>query len=211
MTWFALSAAALGHTLQIRNGTYDPTAIGWLTAAIVLCAAGAVSLRFERPRPGASPGAISILLAAAIGWQLEAALMTPPGVYLDARAHLWPFRIGIVLEAALVALALAGSRAAARRWFGAVLALHALLGVWMLNASPNPWIDVVTVHRAALDALLHHRDPYRIAIDNIYGTLAPRSSATRSRSAIRTRRSASCSPSRATCSPATTGTPSSRR
>jgi hypothetical protein len=54
-----------------------------------------------------------------------------------------------------------------------VLGIHVALGVWMIRASPNPWIDVVTVHRAAIHALLTHHDPYRITIQNIYGDLAP--------------------------------------
>ncbi len=39
----------------------------------------------------------------------------------------------------------------------------------MIKASPNPYIDVVTVHKEALDAFLHHHDPYRISFENIYG------------------------------------------
>ncbi len=171
LAWFALSAVALGHALQIKNGFYDPTAIRWLTLSIALCAAGVASLRLARPVPRPASLAIALVLAAAIGWQLEAALTKAPGFYVNPEAPLWLFRTGIGLEATLVGLALTGARVA-RRWFGAVLVVHAVLGVWMLVASPNPWIDVVTVHRAALDALLHHRDPYRIALDNIYGPLA---------------------------------------
>jgi hypothetical protein len=38
----------------------------------------------------------------------------------------------------------------------------------MIKASPDPYIDVVEVHKEALEALLHHRDPYRISFANIY-------------------------------------------
>ena len=39
----------------------------------------------------------------------------------------------------------------------------------MLRASPSPRIDVVVVHRAALEALLGGHNPYRITFQNIYG------------------------------------------
>src|SRR5712692_5497962 len=40
-----LSVTALGHTLQISNGFYHPTAIAWLSAALALCVAGVLWLR----------------------------------------------------------------------------------------------------------------------------------------------------------------------
>jgi hypothetical protein len=39
----------------------------------------------------------------------------------------------------------------------------------MLHASPSPRIDVVVVHREALDALWRGESPYRITFENIYG------------------------------------------
>ncbi len=38
----------------------------------------------------------------------------------------------------------------------------------MIRATPDPYIDVVEVHKEAIEALIHHRDPYRISFANIY-------------------------------------------
>ena len=57
-----------------------------------------------------------------------------------------------------------------RFWFPALLAVHALVGVWMVRAAPDPGIDVVVVHREAINALLSDEDPYRISFENIYGS-----------------------------------------
>jgi hypothetical protein len=40
----------------------------------------------------------------------------------------------------------------------------------MIKATPDPYIDVVEVHKEAIEALIHHRDPYRISFSNIYET-----------------------------------------
>jgi hypothetical protein len=42
------------------------------------------------------------------------------------------------------------------------------LGVWMIKASPNPYIDVTAVHKEAINALMTGKDPYRISFPNIY-------------------------------------------
>ena len=39
----------------------------------------------------------------------------------------------------------------------------------MVRAAPDPGIDVVVVHREAINALLSDEDPYRISFENIYG------------------------------------------
>jgi hypothetical protein len=53
-------------------------------------------------------------------------------------------------------------------WFPALIAASLLVGVWMIRATPDPYIDVVEVHKEAIKALIHHRDPYRISFANIY-------------------------------------------
>jgi hypothetical protein len=166
---FVLSAIALGHALQINNGFYDYSALKWVTAALALCGAGVACLRAQPRSPRRWRLAVCITLAVGIIWQLITLSIARPGFYLDADPDYRILRICIAAEAVMIALGIAGVRRAARIWFPAVLALNLALGVWMMKASPHPWIDVVTVHKAAIEALLQHEDPYRISFENIYG------------------------------------------
>jgi hypothetical protein len=165
--FFALSAIALGHALQINNGFYDYSALKWVTAALLLCAVGVTCLRVRASFLHRWHLAVCVVLAAGIGWQLVALYTARPGFYLDADPDYRLLKLGIVAEAVMIALGLFGR--AARVWFPAVLALNLALGVWIVKASPDPWIDVVTVHRAAIEALMKREDPYRISFENIYG------------------------------------------
>jgi hypothetical protein len=183
------SVAALGYALEIHDGFYDDRALVWLTAALALCGAGVFTLRRsclalsgDTPSPPFVDGArvIRFIAALAIAGQIALLLRFPPGMYLQARANLNLFRAGIVLQAALAGFGViaGGKRAAlwsdgmkklARAWFPALLTVHVALGIWMLRASPSPRIDVVVVHREALQALAHGQSPYAITFENIYG------------------------------------------
>lgn len=167
---FALSATALGHALQISNGFYDVTALAWVAASFVLCLAGALALgaRWALPRSGST--VLCAVMAAGIAWQLTALYNATPGFYLGANASMHLLKAGVVLESVFIAVGVSGIHRARHFWFPAVLAVNLGLGVWMLKASPNPHIDVVTIHREAIDALLQRKDPYRISMENIYGT-----------------------------------------
>ncbi len=48
------------------------------------------------------------------------------------------------------------------------LAAYSGLGIWLTHASPDPPIDVMTVHREAITALREGRSPYGITFPNIY-------------------------------------------
>jgi hypothetical protein len=88
-------------------------------------------------------------------------------------SQLWPFQVGIVLQAVMIAAGLAGTGWIQRVWFPALLTIFLVLGAWIVVESPSPPIDVVVVTRAALRALLRGRDPYQITIPNIYGPDTP--------------------------------------
>jgi hypothetical protein len=121
-------------------------------------------------------------MGAGIAWQLGVLFTRRPAAYLNPTARLSLFRAAIVVEALVIALGIAqslgarrsigiaGKSAVVRLWFPALLAVHLLAGVWLIRASPSPRIDTVVVHRAAIRALQHARDPYRITFENIYGS-----------------------------------------
>jgi hypothetical protein len=165
----ALAALALGHALEIHNGFYQPAALNWVTAALSLCAIGVLAhRRAESLRIADS--LLIIVVAAGIGWQLWQLLTArSPGMYLRGGASISLFKAGVVLQGVLVALGVSRVRLFHRIWFVAFLVVSALIGTWLIHASPDPHIDVVTVHREAITALLQHQDPYRISFENIYG------------------------------------------
>jgi hypothetical protein len=165
----SLSAILLGHTIQITNGFYNPIALTWLTWSLAFALAGMLLQRISVDAPKLGLFLVGTLLVAGIGWQIQLLLTTPPGAYVNSHASMRIFRGAVVAQGVFVALGLTRLPFIRRAWFPAVLAASLLLGVWMIKASPNPYIDVTVVHKEAIEALLHHKDPYRISFPNIYG------------------------------------------
>lgn len=162
------SVAMLGQALQVREGFYDERALAWLTGALVLCAVGVLSLRWPPLASQRLELLPRIVAAIAIVWHVALLLTSSPGMYVQPRANIQLFRMGIVAQALLSAIGIAGVKRMARLWFPPLLAVHFALGVWMLHASPTPAIDVVVVHREAIDAMKAGRSPYAINFENIY-------------------------------------------
>jgi hypothetical protein len=161
------SIAMLGQALQIRDGFYDETALAWLTGAFVLCGLAVFTTRLAviASKPDLLP---RLIAAIAIVWHLALLLTKSPGMYLQPRANVQWFNAGVIAEAALAFVGIAGVKRLARLWFPPLLAVHFALGVWMIHASPTPAIDVVVVHREAIDAMKDGRSPYAINFENIY-------------------------------------------
>jgi hypothetical protein len=165
----SLATTALGVAVQIADGFYDASALTWLTVALVLTAAATANIREKvQLSPGAEIG-IRAVMAAGIAWQLASLLAQAPGMYVRPGANLDVFRAGVIAQGVAIGLGVAGIRTVRSFWFPVLLVLYAALGIWMLDASPNPHIDVVVVHRAAFDALLGGGNPYDITFENIYG------------------------------------------
>ena len=165
---FAVSAVALGRALQINNGFYNEDALWWLTVAFASCAAGVLLHRVVPTVSRLSGGVVSAVLIAGIAWQLYQLYTTRPGFYLRDDASLSVFKAGLVAQAVCIVCGVANIRPLRRWWFPGLLAASVFLGVWMIRATPDPYIDVVEVHKEAIEALIHHRDPYRISFANIY-------------------------------------------
>ena len=164
------AVAALGYALEIRDGFYDERALGWLTVALVLCAAGVLTLR-RTPLARHKLDFLPVVAAgAAIAAHILLILSSSPGMYLQPNADMRVFVAGILIQAALATVGLSSVKKLARFWFPALLAVHFALGTWMIRASPSPRIDVVVVHREALDAMASGRSPYAISFENIYGS-----------------------------------------
>jgi hypothetical protein len=95
---------------------------------------------------------VHLLLASGIIWQLRSEFRASPGMYLGS-VDLRLFKAGVAINALILVLAFTLRRTLAPIWFPAFLLISTLLGWWVLTASPHPAIDVVVVHRDAIDAL----------------------------------------------------------
>jgi hypothetical protein len=166
---FVLSAIALGHALQINNGFYDYASLKWVTGALLLCGAGVGCLRLQPRAPRRWSWLVRIALTGGIAWQLFVLFTARPAFFREANPDYRVQTFGVGAEAVMILLGLVGGRRLARIWFPIVLVLNLGLGVWIISASPDPGIDVITVHRAAIEALMKRQDPYRISFENIYG------------------------------------------
>jgi hypothetical protein len=166
----ALGAALLGFTLQISDGFYRPVAYPSFCLAIA-CATGGL-LGAGRWLIGAGPGWSTVaVLAMGLSGNFVILATSQPAYYLKNR---WPWQhpwylLGIV-TAAILTLLIGIDDRRRRIWFPALLGVFLCLGIWLIRASPDPYIDVMTVQRAAIDALWRGQSPYSIAFRNIYGS-----------------------------------------
>lgn len=165
---FTLSAIGLGRSLQVANGFYDPNALLWLTCSFALAIVGTFVERLNERATGIGARLITVLLVIGIAWQLQQLLTAKPGLYLARSGNMGLFTGGIIVQAVAVAGGLLHARVIKPLWFPTFLLVSLGLGIWMIKASPEPYIDVVVVHKEAIEALLSNRDPYRISFANIY-------------------------------------------
>jgi hypothetical protein len=167
----ALGAIVLGFALQINNGFYHPAALALLGLAAVSIAGGLARIGSRVAGPG-RPSVVRGILVAGLAADLVAlATMKPEYFLIHARPIEHPqLMAGLVAAAIVVTLMAADGRRCRRLWFPLLLIVYLYLGDWLIRAWPNPKVDVVTVQRVAIEALLHGASPYSITFPNIYGT-----------------------------------------
>jgi hypothetical protein len=178
--WFpavtlALAAASVGYAIHWRDGEYWPEALKWITIGLLLTVAGAAFPRVRDPRRRGG----QIVLAAlglAVFFQFVQLMVSPPGGWNwwsnDVRdlslSNVRVFYAGVAAAAVLSAGLLLDSRPMRNVCLPLLLAVHLLLGVWMIRSSPQPHIDVFVFQQDASRALLEGRNPYRIGFADIY-------------------------------------------
>jgi hypothetical protein len=178
MLFWGLAALALGQALQNGDGFLTVPAMVWLTFALLLAGAGALSERWSLPP--VSPKVLRAVLVTGLAWQLFQLLTSLPGTQI-APANLpnvWQFQASIAAGGicALLSLMPGGSaplwlrRGLIAAAFFAVLAA----GVWIIRASPEPYIDVYIFQQSSSQALLQGHNPYELTPPNIYGKDAER-------------------------------------
>src|SRR5690242_13493709 len=112
-TMLALAAICLGLALQVNFGQYHPIAIRWLTLALVATLAAAAVPNFGRIawgrwRPDQILLSIGLSVQFAMLWASAPAATLKPGTADD----LAPFKAGVALAAALVAVGVSQTRVA---------------------------------------------------------------------------------------------------
>jgi hypothetical protein len=164
----SVCAVALGCGLQVNFGQYHPAALLWVTVALIgggLCIAkpdARVVRALESRR-------VPVLLLALVV-QFVLLLTRSPGAsgWLAGETHLLPFRLGIVLAAAVTWAGVCAAGGWRTLALACLLLVHALLGVWVLRAAPDPGIDVCLFQREAAAALLRGDNPYAVTFADPY-------------------------------------------
>src|SRR5262245_17322202 len=107
--FFAISAVALGHALQISNGNQHPDAVLWLTVAVVSCLAGVAVPTAQRIERWGEHVVVAVLLGG-FAFQLTELLVAPPGMYIRYGPgwHVTFFR-GLIIAAVVVGGLLPGA------------------------------------------------------------------------------------------------------
>jgi uncharacterized membrane protein len=101
--------------------------------------------------------------------QLFDVAVARPGLYFDpSRADRVRLVVAAAAAAVVIAAELAGTLRLARWRLPVLIAIQLALGIWIVRASPDPFIDVFTVHLEALRALGQGLDPYGRTFPNIY-------------------------------------------
>ncbi len=159
----AVAAVSLGYSLQTQ-------ALLWLTIALIACIVAIARPTIIRIEALGEELAI-LILGGGLALQISQLLIRPPGIYLqltDSTAYT-PFFMGLACAAVLAGAGLSKAAWLGHMRFPLVLVVHFLLGIWLIKASPNPFIDVYIFQRDASRALLHATNPYAMSFPNIYG------------------------------------------
>jgi hypothetical protein len=154
----AVSAFSLGCALQINFGQYDSRAVGLLTVSLAACVSAMLRLAGRATR---------ILVVLCIWLAIQFAILIVGNPLATATPPLLAFRIGIVLSAVFLAIAIRGGRFSCVA-LAMMIATHFSLGLWCLRAAPRPAVDVCVFQTEAARALLHGQNPYAMTFANLY-------------------------------------------
>jgi hypothetical protein len=174
----AVAIALLGRAIHVGDGMLGHgrpvSAVYWLMAAIVVIVVAVLS-----PMPRVGPrAAYQILLAAGIASALANFAQFGSKLaafYIDVNRFedYAPFLSGILAAAVLAGIVLAAGGWMRDLALVLLLVVMFALGLWTINKSPAPGIDVFVFQRDSAGALAHGVNPYTITFPDIYGGRAP--------------------------------------
>lgn len=159
--------------LQISNGFLRADALATVTVVLLLALGATLA---SRPERFASLDDRVVPLVAIGGLLAHVGLLltSPAGIYLRAgEEDLAVFRWGMAAVALASGAVASGAPGTGRPLpIGALVASHFLVGLWVIQHSPVPPIDVDLFHRHAVAALRSGHNPYAITFPDIYGNAA---------------------------------------
>lgn len=164
------STVCLGYAIQISNGTYNPEAFTWLLVAFALALSPIVLPALPRVDALVAERWMVPAFAVGLAFQFAALVSSSPGIYVDPATGytLREFQALVAIGAVASGFALARVGRDVRSLGALVLLVFVGLGYWMMKASPNPHIDVFSIHQESIAALLQGHDPYTLTFPNPY-------------------------------------------
>jgi hypothetical protein len=170
-----IAVLALGQALQVNYGFFSVPAIGWLTITLICTVFSTFSNKLHLPKiPGK---VIAFILGSGLVFQIYLLTITLPGYFLlsDFLKKLSFFKI-CVITAGLFALLSLIPVGIFKSWirksfFACTILSMGAAGIWLVNASPKPFIDVFVFEQTSAQALLKARNPYELKPPNIYGNM----------------------------------------
>lgn len=148
-----IAILAIVHAVALNGGNYDPIALRWLGVGIAMAWAALLVPCGVRWRVWAYP-----IIVAGLAWQLlQFQGLTPNSFKISGIA------LGIGAAGAILGGGLSRSV-----FIPLLLAIHFIVGAWMLEKSARPMIDVYEVTKDACLAISHGQNPYAIDFPDIY-------------------------------------------
>jgi hypothetical protein len=176
MSWsagcvFAAGALALGQALQVNNGFYNRIGFLWLLISLAIVTAGVFIAGKPNRFESISQRALAPMLLLAVLLQSAQLLIARPLLFapIVRGADDTTLALSVPILAALAVLIAVAGRRIRDVAFASFVIIHAGVGAWVVRTVPEPRIDVVTVHREAIDALASRQSPYSINFSDIYG------------------------------------------
>ncbi|HEV7672324.1 MAG TPA: hypothetical protein VGS22_27715 [Thermoanaerobaculia bacterium] len=166
---WALVAAifALGQAIEVGGARFSILGLVWAGAALAICAAIVAGLT-DQSRSEPSERALIAFGAAVFSVQILQLFNSDPSVTIAPSFDWTWFQAGILVAGALGLASFFASPAWRIRLSLLLLALHLVLGVWIVRSQPNPAIDVFVFQEVASRALVAGGDPYRLSMPDIY-------------------------------------------
>ena len=166
----AVAAAMLGAALQRNNGHYEATALALVVAALGLAWAAVLAPRALGRVVPDSPRVVAGVLAVVLLGQIVVIAGAPIGMYFTRPmpSQQPGFVPGLAVAGLCAVAALVGGRRVRLTAAAGLLAATVLLGVLTYRGSPDPVIDVVTVHDEAFAALARGASPYSMSFPDLY-------------------------------------------
>ena len=166
---FTAAALLLGFAIQISDGTFHPTALFFLTLALLASVIGVYGTKTQTNEEPTRRYTI-YLLGLGLVFQILQMAISLPAAYLElgSAADLLPFRLGMALVAILSPLLIVPVPRLSKAAFPSIIFVFILLGVWVIRMAPAPYIDVFYFHVGAIEALLRGENPYSLLSPDIY-------------------------------------------